>query len=54
MMMAAATIAAVTLSGCVKLWEEELTAIQPLPAVEVPVTPDQWERGNENEEPVLQ
>ncbi len=41
--MIAAVVAAATLSGCAKLWEQERIEIIPLPETEIPVAPDQWE-----------
>ncbi len=52
-MIAAAVVIAAALSGCVKLWEQERIETIPLPETEIPVTPDPWEPGGDDEIPVL-
>ena len=50
----AAVVAAAMLSGCAKLWEEERIEIIPLPETEMPVDPDRWEPGGEDERLVFE
>ncbi len=52
-MIAAAVVIAAALSACVKLWEQERIETIPLPETEIPVTPDPWEPGGDDEIPVL-
>ncbi len=44
-----AAVATGSLSGCVKLWEDERQETIPLPETEIPVTPDPWEPGETQE-----
>ena len=44
-----AAVATMSLSGCVKLWEDERMETIPLPETEIPVTPDPWEPGETQE-----
>lgn len=45
-----AVVAMMSLSGCVKLWEDERTECIPLPETEIPVSPDPWEPGDADDE----
>ncbi len=38
-----------SLSGCVKVWEEDCKECRELPQTEVPVEPSPWEPGGEQE-----
>ena len=38
-----AVVAATSLSGCAKLWEDEQHEHIPLPETEIPITPEPWE-----------
>jgi hypothetical protein len=51
-MMLAAFVIAATLTGCVKLWEQELIETIPLPETEIPVTPEPWELDATDEIPI--
>jgi hypothetical protein len=44
-----AVVAASSLTGCVKLWEEERIETIPLPETEIPVEPEPWEPGGTQE-----
>ena len=44
-----AAVATMSLSGCVKLWEDERMETISLPETEIPVTPDPWEPGETQE-----
>ena len=47
-----AVVITATLSGCTKVWESEWVETIPLPETEIPVTPDPWEPGGTDENPV--
>ncbi len=49
--MFVAAIALSSLTGCT-LWEDERQEVIPLPGTEIPITPEPWEPGGEDEEPV--
>jgi hypothetical protein len=38
-----AVVASLSLTGCVKLWEDEQVDITHLPGTEIPLTPEPWE-----------